>query len=206
MKDFRINFWLSPYSPGVITLIVFMASASIQCKPLQNERSFKVLAKSFELKYSVDSITAKQLHQIQNSQLPLLLYDVRHSNEQKVSMIPGAIAITIDTNPSERKDFKLFIKKNKGNANARIVFYCAVGHRSSQKAAQLIKNLDLKNNSVERIPVKNLFGGLFLWAKNKYKMIEPNTGKKTITVHGYNNYWAGFVKKPVKVVIQPPVE
>jgi len=44
--------------------------------------------------------------------------------------------------------------------------------------------------------VKNLYGGLFYWANEKYPMVDLKENK-TARIHGYNKDWGKWVKGDV---------
>ncbi len=104
-----------------------------------------------------------------------LLIDVRARDEYAVSHIPGAvwaekpgqIRAALRDVPPERS----------------VVLYCSVGVRSSEVAAELMK--DGRGN------VSNLHGSIFQWA-NEGRAIERD-GKPTGEVHPYNKKWGALL-------------
>lgn len=104
--------------------------------------------------------------------------DTREEQEFEVSHIPTAILLGY-----HEIDWSKI--KNIPN-NAIIIVYCSVGVRS-QTIGEELKNKGYKN-------VKNLYGGLFLWANQDRKMVDKNN-KVTTKVHGYDNSWSKWIKK-----------
>ena len=70
-----------------------------------------------------------------------------------------------------------------------VVFYCAVGLRSSQVATRLQPLLQ----AYDAKTVSNLSGGLFRW-HNEGRLVVGAADDARATVHPFNAYWARFLK------------
>lgn len=104
--------------------------------------------------------------------------DTRETVEFEVSHLPNAIHVGYDN-----LNWK---KINTLDKKAEIIVYCSIGVRS-QDIGKKLKEKGFKN-------VKNLYGGIFLWADQAREMEDQNQ-KSTNSVHGYNKYWGRWVKK-----------
>lgn len=104
-----------------------------------------------------------------------ILVDVRSEEEQKISMIPGAITV---------QEFEKNKSKYKGKS---IVTYCTIGYRSGKYTKQLIK---------EKFKAYNLEGSILGWIHTKKKLVDSK-GEPTQNVHIYDKNWdylpKGFV-------------
>ena len=107
------------------------------------------------------------VEKINESKAQVVYIDVRDRDEQRVSMIPGAITA---------KQFKRSPEKYK---NAQLVAYCTVGYRSGKFA---IKWSDKGYN------VSNLKGGVLSWA-HAGGQFETSVGTPTKRVHVYDEDW-----------------
>jgi len=117
---------------------------------------------------SVDSLTV--LIDSTSDFTPVIL-DVREPEEFMVSHLPGAIrALTED----DALDILEGVPRD-----TSIVLYCSVGYRSSELAAQLMKQ-GFTN-------VHNLEGSLFEWANNGLPLYDDSL--ETTTVHPYDEEW-----------------
>jgi len=108
----------------------------------------------------------------------IVFIDTREWKEYAVSHIPGAIFTGYDN--------FMWQNLNTIDKNAEIVVYCSIGVRS-QNIGEKLKEKGFTN-------VKNLYGGLFLWADQERPM-ETKDGNDTDKVHGYNKFWGKWVKK-----------
>ena len=109
-----------------------------------------------------------------------LFLDVRKKEEFLVSHIKSAKRMNLDgSNINELKN----VDKNK-----LIIVYCSVGARS-QTFGEMLKKKGFTN-------VKNLYGGLFYWANQKYPLVDLKENK-TERIHGYNAEWGKWVKGDV---------
>ncbi|NBP69657.1 MAG: rhodanese-like domain-containing protein, partial [Cytophagia bacterium] len=71
-----------------------------------------------------------------------------------------------------------------------IVVYCSVGYRS-EKVTEKLKQAGFTN-------VSNLYGGIFEWINQGYKVVDSNE-KETNNVHAYNKTWGIWLSKGNKV-------
>lgn len=96
----------------------------------------------------------------------LVLVDVRTPQEQRVSMIPGALT---------RQDFEADRDRYR---DAAIVAYCTIGARSGEFAAELAK---------QGFRVRNLEGGILAWTHVAGPLNGPDG--PTRKVHVYGRRW-----------------
>jgi len=104
----------------------------------------------------------------------LILIDVRQSEEQDVSMLPGALSTF---------EFAKKIQSPSSLANKLIITYCTIGYRSGIYAEQLL---------ALNISVKNLQGGLLAWSHLKGPLVcigKNGQEKSTKEVHIYSKEW-----------------
>lgn len=189
--------------PSFIFLIV-ISNHTLNCHPVQTPQNFSKMATSFEKKFDVDSISAAQLKAALEVRKPVLLFDVRNPDEQSVSIIAGAIRISETQNPVDVPEFDKFIQSHKNNPDALIVFYCAVGYRSSQAISRLREHFDIQTNAIDKINIKNLHGGIFAWSLHDYPLIKPASRKSTRVIHAYNRFWSGFLEPQQMFVLEAP--
>lgn len=104
--------------------------------------------------------------------------DAREKKEYNVSHIKNSIYLGYD-----KIDWS---KLNKIPKNATIIVYCSVGARS-QTIGKKIKEKGYKQ-------VKNLYGGLFLWANQERAMFDSKN-KLTTKIHGFDKNWGKWIKK-----------
>lgn len=95
---------------------------------------------------------------------PVLLVDVRSSEESSVSMIPGAITRAAYENDAATYD------------GYRIVSYCTVGVRSERYTRELRK---------DDVDAVNFEGSIIAWVEAGLPLVTP-TGKQTRRVHTWS--------------------
>lgn len=115
---------------------------------------------------NVPGITAEELMQLQLVG-DVVLVDVREPEEQKVSMIPGAITL------------EAFEKARENYRDSHIVVYCTIGARSGRHAIELIE---------ENFDARNLEGSILSWTHAGGGLVGP-TGQPTKDVHVYGPTW-----------------
>lgn len=121
----------------------------------------------------VEHINAQEFMSLANDEL--VIFDIREKAEYAVSHLDNAILVSPDMSAAE------FIEKFGGFLeNKQGVFYCSVGHRSSEFVERI-------NQYQEDLNLVNLEGGLFNWV-NEQRSI---SGKG---IHPYNDEWGKFVK------------
>jgi rhodanese-related sulfurtransferase len=122
----------------------------------------------------------------------LLVLDVREKNEFAVSRIEGAQRVDPDI---WRWNFlQQFGDQVRGKT---VVFYCAVGVRSSRLAATV--QAALKEQGAKA--VYNLDGGVFAW-HNESRALVNATGE-TEFVHPFDKYWGKLVTRQALVKSAP---
>ena len=116
----------------------------------------------------------------------VLLFDTRPMAEYAVSHIDGALQI--DPAISAAKFAKLYGDKAKGKT---LVFYCSVGHRSSDVAERIAGEISKAG------PIYNLRGGLFDWHNAGRPVV--NAGGETENIHPYDKNWGQLVTRQDKL-------
>lgn len=96
---------------------------------------------------------------------PFVLIDVRSTEEQAVSIIPGAITA------------KQFEANRKAYQDRTILVYCTVGYRSNLYALDLID---------QGIATKNYKGSILAWCNAKLPLVTLK-GEPTTRVHTYSS-------------------
>lgn len=114
-----------------------------------------------------------------------ILLDAREIKEYNVSHIKNAIFVGYD-------HFKLkeTLTKLPEDKNTTIVVYCSLGIRSETIAHKLIKE--------GYTNVYNLYGGIFKWKNNNFKVVDT-LGNTTEKVHAFDKNWSKWLKKGKKV-------
>ena len=112
------------------------------------------------------------------------MLDTREYEEFEVSHLRGAIWAGFDSFDLARLTSKLPDK------DRAIVVYCSVGIRSEDIGAKLIE--------AGYTNVKNLYGGIFMWANEGFPVIDPQ-GKATNKVHAFSKEWGHLLTKGEKV-------
>lgn len=133
--------------------------------------------KMIEKKYDFPTISQDDAQAKVNAKNVYFL-DTREWREYAVSHIPKAI-------------FTGYNNFNWNNLNtiakdAEIIVYCSIGVRSQNIAKKLVEQ-GFTN-------VRNLYGGIFLWA-DQARPMETKEGDDTDVVHGYNKFWGKWAKK-----------
>ncbi len=114
----------------------------------------------------------------------VLLLDVREEEEFAVSHLTGAVRVDPDI---WRWSFmSKFGEKVRGKT---VIFYCAVGVRSSQLAEDV--QAALKERGAKA--VYNLDGGIFAWHNESRTLVNANG--KTEFMHPFDAYWGQLVKR-----------
>jgi rhodanese-related sulfurtransferase len=113
----------------------------------------------------VPGVSALELGE-QAAEKALVLVDVRTPEEQRVSMIPGAL--TQEEFEAGREQYR----------DASIVAYCTIGARSGKFAAEQMK---------QGFHVRNLEGGILAWTHASGPLVGPDG--PTRKVHVYGRRW-----------------
>lgn len=174
------NIKTNNYTLFYIIIYCFLTNSSYCQNKGKSISEFDQMVNSY-IKFTVPIITPKDLNPIQSK---FTILDAREFEEYKVSHIEGAKHIGYD-------DFSVENVKNIDH-NTPIVVYCSIGYRS-EKIGEKLKKLGFMN-------VQNLYGSLFKWANEGYKMVDMSN-KSTTKIHTYNRSWAKWVsnKKLIKV-------
>lgn len=112
----------------------------------------------------------------------VLIFDTRPQSEYAVSHIENALQL--DPNISAAKFAKLYGPQAAGKT---LVFYCSVGHRSSDVAERVAGELPAAG------PIYNLRGGLFGWHNEGRPLVDENG--RAENVHPYNKKWGQLVTR-----------
>ena len=111
---------------------------------------------------------------------PPVLLDVRAPEEYRVSRLAGAKNAPLGTKPEQALSG---IAKD-----APVVFYCSMGHRSSQFAEEAQK--------AGWTNVANLEGSIFAWA-NERRPLADEKGP-AVTVHPYDAKWGELLRPELR--------
>jgi len=131
----------------------------------------------------VNSLLSDKVEMINPEEVKLknyIILDAREKNEFEVSHLPGAVWVGFD-------DFD--INRVEASKDQDILVYCSIGKRSDDIA--------LKMQDKGFTNVKNLHGGIFKWANQKFEL--QNEFGNTNKVHTYNLSWSIWVKNVEKV-------
>lgn len=131
---------------------------------------------------SVATITPNELWTLMDSGTPVVLLDIRSSEEYRISHIRTANFL----------DYGSFNTRmvEKFNKESPIIVYCSVGYRS-ERVGEKLKSAGFKN-------VKNLYGGIFQWVNEGHPVVNK-TDHPTDSVHTYNKNWSQWLTKGIKV-------
>ena len=176
------------------------------------ERSLQYLASGFTRRFGVEDIKPAELIARLGAGRPTLLLDTREKQEQSVSIIPGAVMLGGDPDLEMTPAFLDFVgqvvsQKNRQKApqaagsiqtDRMVVTYCAGGYRSARAIAGLQKKYN--------IPIRTLHGGIVDFVNSGGRVVHPVSGETANVVHGYNSFWADFVKPPNKAVLLPALD
>ncbi len=122
----------------------------------------------------------------------IILIDVREPREFAVSRLPGAERV--DPGMGRRTFLDRFAAKARGRT---VVFYCAVGYRSSRLAKRV--QAALKRQGA--LAVFNLDGGVFAWHGEERPLVDAKG--PTPYVHPFNRSWGRLVTHQDYVRDQP---
>lgn len=122
----------------------------------------------------------------------ILLLDVREADEYAVSRIEGAQRV--DPGIWRWRFMDRFGDKVRGKT---VVFYCAVGMRSSRLAEGVQAALKAQGANA----VYNLDGGVFAWHNETRGLV--NAKGATDFVHPFDKYWGRLVKRGTLLRMTP---
>lgn len=130
---------------------------------------------------SVPIINTQELESLL-SQSAITLIDAREKEEYEISHIPEATWVGFEAFEIESvADF---------DRNEPIVVYCSVGYRS-EKIGEKLKAAGF-------VDVRNLFGGIFMWANQGRSLVDLNN-QPTRSVHGFSRNWSRYLSPKVDV-------
>ena len=113
-----------------------------------------------------------------------IILDAREIKEYNVSHLKNAIYVGYDFFVVDSVQQKI------QNKEAKIVVYCSLGIRS-EDIGEKIKKAGYTN-------VYNLYGGIFEWKNNNYKVFNSD-GKETENVHTFSKEWSKWLLKGNKI-------
>lgn len=116
-----------------------------------------------------------------------LLVDVRTAAEWEVSHLPGARSV-----PQPDAAAAPFADLPRSTP---IVVYCSVGWRSA-KAVRTLRAAGFTE-------VRNLSGGIFVWANRGHRMVRPD-GRRATLVHPYTSNWGRLLDPRVRAEPDSP--
>ncbi len=155
-----------------LSFLLFMFQSLLSCG--QNKSYDEMLEKLY--KHSVPTIQPKQLNSEYPKNKKILILDAREYEEYKVSHLEKAVYVGYDhlnLKPIEKVD-----------RDVKVVVYCSVGYRS-EKVGEKLKEMGFTD-------VYNLYGGIFEWVNEGYKVVDSN-GNEVKQVHAYNKNWGKWV-------------
>ncbi len=133
---------------------------------------------------TIEHMSGSQLLKEGGNPQNTIIFDVREKHEFDVSHISGAIRV--DPAIWTSTFISRYAKQTNGK---KVIFYCSVGIRSSRLASRVGSRL-LTSGAAK---VANLEGGIFLWHRSRYKMV--NAKGRTNKVHTFNSYWGKLLEK-----------
>lgn len=131
---------------------------------------------------TVPLIGTEELFAKMQSNISLVVLDIRSEEEYAVSRIADARFIDYDTFSVENVPD---IPKS-----SEVVVYCSVGYRS-EKIGEKLLAMGFTN-------VKNLYGGIFQWKNDGFEVLNTQS-EPTDSVHTYNKSWSKWLVNGVKV-------
>ena len=135
-------------------------------------------------KFNLKNVPYISVEELAMDKTKIILLDAREEKEYKVSHIEDAMYVGYDNFKVKKTIKKL------PNKDAKIVVYCSLGIRSETIAYKLIQK--------GYTNVYNLYGGIFEWKNNNFKVIDT-LGKPTEKIHTFNKDWSKWLKKGKKV-------
>jgi rhodanese-related sulfurtransferase len=151
---------------AAVSALLILSITSIQAGSLDDKQKYeRVLAmyngysKNFPGVQDISSEEALLLLSDSN----VVFIDVRRTDEQKVSMIPGAVT---------KKDFLRTLEHYR---NKRVIAYCTISYRSGKFAEKMGKL---------GISVTNLRAGLLGWVHAYGPLVRENEPVETLHVYG----------------------
>jgi len=135
-------------------------------------------------KHNNESVPYISVQELAMPKTNAFLLDARELREYEVSHLKDALHVGYD-------EFNLAnTTKKLNNKDQMIVVYCSLGIRSEDISEQL-KNEGYTN-------VYNLFGGIFEWKNNDFKVYNLNN-ETTENVHVFSKEWSQWLLKGIKI-------
>lgn len=169
----KIMNWISKYIYKLLIVFTIIISSPLIYAQEIDEDFKKMIERKYDEFPTIDPSAAEN-----KVNKKTYFLDTRELNEYKVSHLPNAIHVGYD-----ELDWSAI---NTIDKDAEIIVYCSIGVRSQDIGKRL--------NEVGYSNVKNLYGGIFLWA-DQSRVMEDTKGNSTNKVHGYNKYWGRWIKK-----------
>lgn len=143
------------------------------------KRGWKKLVLHILVPDEVPKISVSRAQAIKDS---VIFLDTRSTEEYTISHIEGARFVGYNEfDAASLKD----IPKDQA-----IITYCSIGKRSGEIGKKLI--------AAGYQTVQNLYGGVFEWVNNGYKVVNAKE-KPTEKVHIFSKYWSKWLERGEKV-------
>ena len=133
---------------------------------------------------TVDHLSADEFSAMYKADV--LIFDTRPQSEYAVSHIENALQL--DPNISGEAFATLYADRAAGKT---LIFYCSVGHRSSDVAQRAASELPYSG------PIYNLRGGIFGWHNEGRPLVDEAGASEH--VHPYNKKWGRLVTRQDKL-------
>ena len=162
---------MKKYIPSIVLIII---TSIASCGQQTFDEKMQSLYKN-----TVPLIKASELEpKLEN----VVILDTRAPEEFEVSHIQGARMI----------DYDKFKMKNVKDIpkDAEVIVYCSVGYRS-ERVGEKLREAGYRD-------VKNLYGGIFDWKNQGYKVVDAKN-EVTDSVHTYNKSWGQWLYEGIKV-------
>ncbi|ULC60150.1 rhodanese-like domain-containing protein [Flaviramulus sp. BrNp1-15] len=135
-------------------------------------------------KHNSKTIPYMSVQELAMPKTDAIILDARELFEYKTSHLKHAIHVGYNTFNIDSVTQKLLDK------NSKTVVYCSIGIRS-ENIAKKLKKAGYKN-------VYNLYGGIFEWKNNNFKVYDSEE-QETENVHTFNQHWSKWLKKGYKI-------
>lgn len=129
--------------------------------------------------YNTNAVPYISVQELAMPKTQVILLDAREPQEYNISHLKDAILVGYDN-----FDIKT-MEQNFTNKSELIVVYCSLGIRS-EDIAEKLQNSGYTN-------VYNLYGGIFEWKNNGFKVY--NNNEETNKVHGFSKEWSKWLLK-----------
>ena len=134
--------------------------------------------------YNTHSVPYISIQELAMPKTDVIILDAREISEFTVSHLKNAIHVGYN-------NFQLdSVQHNIPDKNAHIVVYCSLGIRS-EDIAEKLKNAGYTS-------VSNLYGGIFEWKNNDFKVYNSEE-QETDKIHVGHEFWGKWLRKGEKV-------